>query len=139
MVYKKGNTTFYNIEKLHKVFKLTYKKNMQLYFNKTNNNLSQWTFIETENNEYIIKNKNNCYIKVYSFQFLCIIIPTQKATKFFFLRIFSEIKEHIAYNDLKLLDKEPIDVLIKYIDLRDPNLKRKGMHQIEQDYDNEEL
>ena len=139
MVYKKGNTTFYNIEKLHKVFKLTYKKNKQLYFNKTNNNLSQWTFIETENNEYIIKNKNNCYIKVYSFQFLCIIIPTQKATKFFFLRIFSEIKEHIAYNDLKLLDKEPIDVLIKYIDLRDPNLKRKGIHQIEKDYDNEEL
>ena len=29
--------------------------------------------------------------------------------------------------------------MIKYIDLRDPNLKRKGIHQIEKDYDNDEL
>ena len=29
--------------------------------------------------------------------------------------------------------------MIKYIDLNDPNLNRKGIHQIEKDYDNEEL
>ena len=38
-----------------------------------------------------------------------------------------------------LIEKEPIDVLIKYIDLRDNALKRSGIHQIEKDYDNEEL
>ena len=38
-----------------------------------------------------------------------------------------------------LIENEPIDILIKYIDLNDPNLKRKGINQIEKDYDNEEL
>ena len=39
----------------------------------------------------------------------------------------------------KLINREPIDILIKYIDLKDPNLKRDGIHQIEKDNDNEEL
>ena len=47
------------------------------------------------------------------------------------------------YNDGKILIEgeyvNPIDVLIKYIDLYDPNLNRTGIHQIDKDYDNEEL
>ena len=38
-----------------------------------------------------------------------------------------------------ILDDEPIDVVIKYIDLTDGNLKRDGIPQIKKDYDNEEL
>ena len=41
--------------------------------------------------------------------------------------------------DIKLIEKEPIDILIKYIDLNDPNLKRNGIHQINKDFDNEEI
>ena len=41
--------------------------------------------------------------------------------------------------NFNLIENEPIDILIKYIDLRDQNLKRKEIHQIEKDYDNEEL
>jgi hypothetical protein len=37
------------------------------------------------------------------------------------------------------LEKEPIDALIKYIDLNDTNLVREGLHQIKKDEDNEEL
>ena len=37
------------------------------------------------------------------------------------------------------MEKEPIYVLIKYIDLNDPNLIREGLHQIKKDEDNEEL
>lgn len=37
------------------------------------------------------------------------------------------------------LEDEPIDVVIKYIDLTDKNLKRDGIPQIKKDYDNEEL
>lgn len=47
-----------------------------------------------------------------------------------------------ASNDLsskKLLEREPIDVVIKYIDLTDPNLKREGIPQIKKDEDNDEL
>ena len=40
---------------------------------------------------------------------------------------------------MEILNNEPIDILIKYIDLRDPDLKRNGIHQIAKDYDNEEL
>ena len=39
----------------------------------------------------------------------------------------------------KIIENEAIDILIKYIDLRDPSLKRNGIHQIEKDFDNEEL
>ena len=38
-----------------------------------------------------------------------------------------------------LLEKEPIDVLIKYIDLTDKTLNRTGIHQIKKDFDNCEL
>ena len=62
-----------------------------------------------------------------------------KASKFKIIKIFSEIKENKNKNYINLLNKEPIDVLIKYIDLKDPKLKRNGIHQIEKDIDNEEL
>lgn len=47
-----------------------------------------------------------------------------------------------ASNDLsseQLLEREPVDVVIKYIDLTDPNLKREGIPQIKKDEDNDEL
>ena len=37
------------------------------------------------------------------------------------------------------MEKEPIDVLIKYIDLSDPTLVREGIPQIKKDNENEEL
>ena len=39
----------------------------------------------------------------------------------------------------KLLEKEPIDVLIKYIDLNDEKLNRKGISSIQKDYENGEI
>ena len=39
----------------------------------------------------------------------------------------------------EILEKEPIDVLIKYIDLSDPNLKREGIAQIKKDEENGEI
>ena len=41
--------------------------------------------------------------------------------------------------DELILEKEPIDVVFKYIDLSDPTLKREGIAQIKKDEDNEEL
>ena len=62
----------------------------------------------------------------------------QEATKFQLIKIYYEVnEEQIHYK--KLLEKEPIDIIIKYIDLKDPDLKRDGIHQIEKDFDNEEL
>ena len=53
------------------------------------------------------------------------------------IKLYEEVCH--SEEDIKIIEKEPIDILIKYIDLRDPQLNRKGIHQINKDLDNEEL
>ena len=55
---------------------------------------------------------------------------------FKFIRLY---RESIHNENSEILEKEPIDVLIKYIDLGDPDLKREGIKQIKKDEDNQEL
>ena len=45
----------------------------------------------------------------------------------------------IKENHISIIEQEPIDILIKYIDLDDPNLNRKGIKQIKKDEANGEL
>ena len=52
---------------------------------------------------------------------------------------FIELYKNVEKKESKLLDDEPIDVFIKYIDLTDTTLNREGIPQIKKDYDNEEL
>ena len=81
--------------------------------------------ITQSNNNYVISNKNNCFLKIKKFNIKCENIPLEEAEN-------NEL-------DKALIEKEQIDVLIKYIDLRDPFLKREGIHQIKKDFDNEEI
>ena len=53
--------------------------------------------------------------------------------------IFSELYKEVEKKKSTLLDEEPIDVFIKYIDLTDKKLNRTGINQINKDLDNEEL
>ena len=133
------NYTLYNIEELLKKFKLSYLDNRELHFVRRNNNSYFWNFIKIDNDKYIIKNIDGCFIKVINFRIFCDIIHPEEASQFKIIRIFSELKENLSNNYFELLNKEPIDIVIKYIDLKDSNLKRSGIHQIEKDYDNEEL
>ena len=55
------------------------------------------------------------------------------------INIYFEVNKRKQLNNIDLINKEPVDILIKYIDLEDPNLKRNNIHQIEKDFDNEEL
>ena len=57
--------------------------------------------------------------------------------KFSFFKLYEEVK--IKPEHIPIIEKEPVDVLIKYIDLTDKTLNRKGINQIEKDEDNEEL
>ena len=57
--------------------------------------------------------------------------------EFIFIKLYTENNEHNI--NCTLLEKEPIDVLIKYIDLSDPGLNRKNIKQLEKDEDNNEL
>ena len=134
-----SNVTFYRIEELLKKFKLSYLNNTELNFNMRNDDSHLWNLIEINDKKYIFHNKNNCYIKVQKSAIVCANINYKKAAQFKIVRLFSEVKNNKSPYNLELLKKEPIDVLIKYIDLKDPNLNREGIHQIEKDYDNEEL
>ena len=133
------NDSFYNIEEIITNSKLSFLENKELIMNKKNNIYQLWNFIKLNENDFIIKNTDSCYIKVNESGSFCETLPFEKSTKFKFIRIYSEVDDKNNYKYKKLIDKEPIDALIKYIDLRDPNLIRDKIHQIEKDYDNEEL
>ena len=136
------NNSFYYIQHIN--------TNLYLFTSKNNTNilligeineiedLGFWNFIKTGNNKYKILNKNQCYIKIIKKKISCENILLNEASEFNFIKIYEEINENDKSKE-ELIEKEPIDVLIKYIDLRDPYLKREGIHQIKKDLDNEEL
>ena len=135
------NISFYLIEhiktKLNIVISQNNTNNIILEIINETNYLSYWTFIHIIDNEYIIQNKNKCYLKIKKINITCDNISLNEATHFNITKIYEEINDNIY--DKELIEREPIDVLIKYIDLRDPLLKRNGIHQIKKDFDNEEL
>ena len=97
----------------------------------------KFNFSKVEKNVYNIQNKNGCYLKEQNQKIICIHDKPNHLCDFHLLKIFSEIE--INKNDELILEKEPIDVIIKYIDLSDHNLVREGIEQIKKDEDNEEL
>ena len=78
-----------------------------------------------------------CYLKIRKLFINCEIINLEEASSFSIFKIYEEANENEL--DIEKINKEPIDLVIKYIDLRDPFLKRKDIHQIPKDFDNEEL
>ena len=95
-----------------------------------------WEFIKIYENVYIIQNKAGCYLKEEKSSFVCTLSPKPR-TEYHLLKLFTEVSH--TKEDLSILEKEPIDVFIKYIDLSDKNLVREGISQIKKDKDNEEL
>jgi len=109
---------------------------------------STWNIIKIKNNEFLIQNNACKRLMKYNFfrQFelsetLESIssknINIDNSYKFSFLKLYEEVKlkpEHLAF-----IDNEPVDVVIKYIDLSDKTLNREGIKQINKDEDNEEL
>ena len=54
-----------------------------------------------------------------------------------FFKLFEEVDINPEHEEI--INKDPIDVVIKYIDLTDKTLKREGIKQIQKDECNEEL
>ena len=98
---------------------------------------SEWFFIETNDGRYIIQNINKCFIHYKNNDLKCENINIKDASKFSIIKVYEEVCH--SKEDLELIEKEPIDVIIKYIDLSDPDLKREGIPQIKKDEDNQEL
>ena len=139
--------SLYNIEHVQSNLILTVDKSklrlIQKPKNKNNKSNIQWFIIETSFNKYIIKNVNNCYIYYKNNNLKCENIKISEASVFSLIKIYEELNHNEKDLELKLLvkwiEKEQIDLIIKYIDLRDPDLKREGIPQIKKDEDNQEL
>ena len=103
---------------------------------KNEENEAEWNFIESDG-KYYIQNTKKCYIRYKLKKLICDNISLKYATKFDLIKIYEEVNN--SKNDIELIEREPIDVLIKYIDLSDPTLKREGIPQIKKDENNMEL
>ena len=94
-----------------------------------------WNFINVVNNSFILQNKSyKCFIVIRNYSIYCENIPLNMSSQFRLLQIYKEVKENEI--NIEIIDKEPIDVLIKYIDLKDPFLNRSGKKKKKKDYEN---
>ena len=120
-INKSPTKKYYYLQILNTDYKLGYSLNKEIIFIKTknkNNKVISWNFINAKNGSFAIKNKNNCFIKIEKFKNIyCKNISMEEASLFDMSIIYEEIKENNIDN--QLIEKEPIDILIKYIDLRD--------------------
>ena len=144
------NNLFY-IETISKKRKLGINRNGNIIiiydYNKNNNNKKIiWNITNITENEYLIQNYySQKFIQIYNHKITCSLNITnlvnysfqEKIYKFNFIKLVEEGK--IIKKYLKFINNEPVDVVIKYIDLTDKNLKREGINQIYKDKDNEEL
>ena len=110
---------------------------------------SLWKLININENEYLIQNiKTKNFLQSESFSVKCSTDISNNISngnydkispsfKYKLLKLYaeSEIKEEY----MKYIDEEPVDVVIKYIDLSDKTLNREGIKQILKDEDHEEL
>ena len=149
-----NNSSYYIISRHYKGFLGMSKKDHQklvLYTNidKSNEELIQWDLIKHASKltksgiVYTIKNNYNNYYLCYKNNAPALAsLPDNPNLlgnfQFRILKLYSE-EENIIPSNYEIVEKEPIDVFIKYIDLTDKNLKREGINQIVKDYDCEEL
>ena len=122
---------------------------LSLIYNIDNVNNIYWNFIKIKDNEYLIKNnKTKNFLQMEDSLVKCskdiseIIDKTNYtniSSSFIFklVKIYEEVEADPKY--LKYIDEEPIDIVIKYIDLTDVTLNREGIKQIFKDQDHEEL
>ena len=107
-----------------------------------------WNLIKIKNNLYIIKNsfnnkfiyENNNSIKLIYLNSKDKIFYKKNVNKkliFEFLKLYEKTK--LNSKSLKIINNEPIDVVIKYIDLADKKLNRTEFNQTYKDFDNDEL
>ena len=99
------------------------KENKLIYYVQNKKTGFYWE-LEHKNNRYNLKLSNKT-----SEQSL------NELNEFLFIELFQESNRINS----DLLKNESIDVLIKYIDLNDPDLNRMGIHQIKKDFDHCEL
>ena len=126
-------------------------KNNIIGFNENKNMNSKliWKIINIDNNNYFIINSfNSKFIEAINNKIILskVLLNFRNYNekienyKYFIFNFFKFYEEYeFKKENLKFIQKEPIDLIIKYIDLSDKSLNRKGIKQIYKDQNNEEL
>ena len=122
------------------IFLSLYNNDIQLYKGKFKKKKIYllWNLIKTKENHYLIKNEfYNKFIGISNFIVILNEYPINNNYSFDFLKLFEEV--NVKQETSIIINKEPIDIIIKYIDLTDRTLNRTGINHIYKDKDNEEL
>jgi hypothetical protein len=143
-IYLSDDKNFYYIELKSESRKVGLSSNttISLYKNITGMDISKflWKITKVDDSLYTIQNKyNNKYLFKNKYYPICGDFDYKKKNLFLFkiFKLLEEVEFKKEYADI--IEKEPIDVVIKYIDLTDKNLNRTGIIQINKDKDHEEL
>ena len=152
---KYSNSNLYFIESisLNKRIGVNDKDELIFFDINDNENIKEihWNLIKMNSKEFFIQNNyTKKFIENYNDFLRCSGNLTEimkkgnlkeanisNSFKFSFLKLYEEVelkKEHIP-----LIEKEPVDIVIKYIDLTDETLNREGIKQSKKDIENEEL
>ena len=122
------------------------ENNIQLFDENENIDIKRkiWNIFYVSQNKFVIQNDfNKNFIEVNNSFVFCSnnlsfdLNSIKKKYIFSFLKMFEEGENQKKF--FKKINKESIDLVIKYIDLTDRNLNRSNITQIYKDNDNEEL
>ena len=76
-IFKNSKYKYYYIENIINNFRMNYLNNREISLNKRETDSSLWKFIKKNN--FLIKNKNNCYIKINNYNISCLKIHLEEA------------------------------------------------------------
>ena len=150
-ITKNQNNLYYIENKSHNKIAVNSNGHVLMMYNPNDSELKktmEWNFYLLEDNKYVIQNDGNKkFLEINNNFFQCLNdipqpIEAHKAEisdnfKFSLLKLYEELT--FTPEQKEIVDKEPVDVVIKYIDLTDKTLNRTGIKQIQKDEDNEEL
>ena len=148
---KSENNLYYIENKNHRRIALNENGHVAMIYNPNDpsfQNTMEWNIILLDDNKYIIQNNGNKKFVEINNNFLQCTndlpqpLEEHKSEindnfKFTLFKMYEEVT--FTDEQKEIVEKEPIDVLIKYIDLTDEKLNRTGIKQIKKDEDNEEL
>ena len=100
-IFKQSNNSYYNIEQIIKKRKLGYSdKNLKIILCRKKNSNIKWNFIKRGIHKFIIKNKEDCYIKIRNLKITCEKIPIEQATQFKLNKIYEEVEVDQIENNI---------------------------------------
>ena len=129
-IIAKKNYYYIKINRKNEILGINERNEIIVYkmYGNTQDLKMQWNILEINKNEYLIQNLfNKKFIEVNNdnLQLSDINKVFKKNNVFNFLKLFEE--NFLNKNNIKLIQNEKIDIVIKYIDLSDISLNRTGI------------